>query len=266
MHPTPQGGPPPGWYPDPAGERAWRWWDGYRWTAYASGPPGLPALTGLPVPSARDSYAAQQAMAPWATRAFRWYVAVIAVGLLVAWAESSAFRQLFHDFRVQASNGVVQDQFSRTATDINLLSLVTLAMTAPFYVLVLIWQYRAASTARLLSLPAAHSVGLGVGSWFIPVVSIWFPYQALRDCLPPRHPDARLVGWAWGCYLSAGFATAMAEVLALLGSPVGFVMAAVALALGVGFAHFGVRTVRSIGRAHRDLLYPAATEGAPPGS
>ncbi|HEY5097954.1 MAG TPA: DUF4328 domain-containing protein, partial [Acidimicrobiales bacterium] len=127
----------------------------------------------------------------------------------------------------------------------------------------LVWQYRAASTARLLSLPAAHSAGLGVGSWFIPVVNLWFPYQALRDCLPPRHPDASLVGWTWGCFLSAGLVTAVAEVLAFFGSPVGFLMAAVALALGAGFAHFGVRTVRAIGRAHRDLLFPDPTGGAP---
>jgi hypothetical protein len=261
VHPTPQGGPPPGWYPDPAGERAWRWWDGARWTAYASGPS---ALTVLPVPAARDSHTGEQATAPWAARGFRWYVVVIAVGLLVAWAESSTFRQLFRDLRVQASSGVIQDQFSRTATDTNLWSLVTVTLAAPFYVLVLIWQYRAASTARLLSLPAAHSAGLGVGSWFIPVVNLWFPYQAVRDCLPPRHPDVRLVGWTWGCYLSAGVATGVAEVLAFFGSPVGFVMAAVALALGVGLAHFGARTVRSIGRAHRDLLFPAPMEGAPP--
>lgn len=261
MHPTPQGGPLPGWYPDPAGETAWRWWDGYRWTAYASGPSGLP---GVPVAAARDSYSAQQAVAPWAKRAFRWYVAVIAVGLLVAWAESSTFRQLFHDLRVHASTGVVQDQISRTATHTNLLSLATLTVAAPFYVLLLIWQYRAASTARLLSLRAAHSAGLGVGSWFIPIVNLWFPYQALRDCLPPRHPDARLVGWTWGCFLSAGVVTGTAEVLAFLGSPVGFVTAAVALALGVGFAHCGVRTVRSIGLAHRDLLFPGSMEGAPP--
>ncbi|HEY5097961.1 MAG TPA: DUF2510 domain-containing protein, partial [Acidimicrobiales bacterium] len=138
MHPTPQGGPPPGWYPDPSGERAWRWWDGARWTAHASGPPGFPGLSGgvpgLPVSAARDAHAGELAMAPWARRAFRWYVAVIAVGLLVAWAQSSTFRQLFHDLRVQASSGVVQDQFSRTAGDTNLLSLVTLTMTAPFYV------------------------------------------------------------------------------------------------------------------------------------
>jgi hypothetical protein len=137
-------------------------------------------------PSARESYGAQQAMTPWATRAFRWYVAVIAIGLLVAWAESSTFRQLLHDLRVQAPSGVVQDQFSRTATFTNLLSLVTLTMMAPFYILVLIWQHRGSLDG----------------------------------------PPALVPAWS--------------------GSPVGFVMAAGATVLVVGFAHFGVRTVRCL--------------------
>jgi Protein of unknown function (DUF2510) len=25
---------PAGWYPDPNGERRWRWWDGHRWSGY----------------------------------------------------------------------------------------------------------------------------------------------------------------------------------------------------------------------------------------
>ncbi len=29
MDPKWFGGPPPGWYPDPAGVKAWRWWDGH---------------------------------------------------------------------------------------------------------------------------------------------------------------------------------------------------------------------------------------------
>jgi membrane protease YdiL (CAAX protease family) len=35
---TPYPAVPPGWYPDPWGVAAWRWWDGWQWTAYAGGP------------------------------------------------------------------------------------------------------------------------------------------------------------------------------------------------------------------------------------
>lgn len=36
---TPSSSPPPGWYADPWRTTAFRWWDGYRWTEWASGPP-----------------------------------------------------------------------------------------------------------------------------------------------------------------------------------------------------------------------------------
>jgi membrane protease YdiL (CAAX protease family) len=37
---------PPGWYPDPWGVAAWRWWDGWQWTPYAGGP----VLFAVPAP------------------------------------------------------------------------------------------------------------------------------------------------------------------------------------------------------------------------
>ena len=33
---------PPGWYPDPWGVQAFRWWDGTQWTASLQGPPRQP--------------------------------------------------------------------------------------------------------------------------------------------------------------------------------------------------------------------------------
>jgi hypothetical protein len=198
--------------------------------------------------------AAEASMAPWAARAFVWYPVVIVTGLLLAWAESSSFRQIFHEIRVEASTGVAQPRLSGSVRNTNLLSGVLLVVTAPFYVLVLTWQYRAAKTARLLSLPAAHSAGLGVGSWFIPVVNFWFPYQALRDCLPPGHADRRVVGRMWACFVAVLVVNVVTQVLAWAGNRAGFVFAAVALALGIGLAFYGVRTVRSIASAHRHLL------------
>jgi uncharacterized RDD family membrane protein YckC len=45
--PTPQ--PPPGWYPDPSGQPAQRWWDGTRWTEHVGTPPPLVAALPLVV-------------------------------------------------------------------------------------------------------------------------------------------------------------------------------------------------------------------------
>ena len=136
----------------------------------------------------------------------------------------------------------------------NLLGVATLVVTAPFYVLVLMWQYRAAKTARFLGLPAARSPGLGVGSWFIPVVNLWFPYQAIRDCLPPGHADRQVVNQMWACFIAVLIVNAVTQGLAWSGNRDGFVAGAIALALGAGFALSGVRAVRSIAAAHRALL------------
>ena len=54
----------------------------------------------------------------------------------------------------------------------------------------LVWQYRAATTARALGYPARRSPALGAWSWVIPVLNLWSPYQAMRDLLPPGTPCA----------------------------------------------------------------------------
>jgi len=81
-------------------------------------------------------------------------------------------------------------------------------------VVFLIWQYQAATTARILGYPARRSPALGVGSWFIPVVNLWFPYQALRDLLPAGHRARPLVFWAWICFLLTGLAAVFSELIA----------------------------------------------------
>ena len=67
------------------------------------------------------------------------------------------------------------------------------------------------STARALGYAAKHSPGWGVGCWFVPVVALWMPYQALRDCLPPDDPNRKLVRTFWAFFIGqAVFAVAAA--------------------------------------------------------
>ena len=272
MNPDWPGGPPPGWYPDPAGVKAWRWWDGQGWTGFASDPsaphrpgpawPQTPAFDPAsdasrgPSPGTwvHDRFAAEVRAGPWARRALAGYLAVILVGLLAAWAERSAIRQLVHNIDVERQTGVVQDQ--ALPSDLNLLTLLNLVLIAPFYILFLRWQFEAAKTAQFLSVPARRSPGLGVGSWFIPVVNLWFPYQSIRDCLPPGDPGRTVVARMWALFIGVLAMNTATAVLALLGSPIGFVFAAVTLALGVGFALEGRAAVELIADTHRRLLSP----------
>ena len=77
-----------------------------------------------------------------------------------------------------------------------------------------IWQHRAASAGRALGLPARYSPAWGVGAWFVPVVNLWIPYGAIRDCLPPDDPRrVRVLQW-WIAWLIAATLVSAAGILA----------------------------------------------------
>ena len=283
MDPNWPGGPPPGWYPDPAGQKAWRWWDGYQWTGYASDPAG-PGLAGpVPgaagnvsppygtasaygtppygittsfgiLPSAHDQFKDEQNRAVWARWVLPLYVLGAGLAVLSAWWSSARSREIFHQIRVQIDTGVVQHINTAQPARVALLNLLILALNVVFYVFFLRWQFRAAKTARLLLLPAKHSAGLGVGGWFIPVVSLWFPYQGIRDCLPSNDPGRAVVARLWASHLSSRVVLLVASILAIIGNPGGFPVAAVGLALAAAFALEATRATGLIADAHRRLL------------
>ncbi len=60
----------------------------------------------------------------------------------------------------------------------------------------------------------------------------------------------------WALFIGVLAMNTVTAVLALLGSPIGFVFAAVTLALGVGFALEGRAAVELIADTHRRLLPP----------
>ncbi|MGW5055448.1 DUF4328 domain-containing protein [Actinokineospora sp. NPDC004072] len=54
------------------------------------------------------------------------------------------------------------------------------------------WLWRAwDNAARLTIAPHRHGRGWVVGSWLVPVVNLWFPYQVVRDVWRGSRPDAR---------------------------------------------------------------------------
>jgi hypothetical protein len=232
--------------------------------AYGSYPS---AHSGGSLPSLHERYAAEQKNAPWARRAFFGYLLVITVAALGAWADSSVFRQIFHNLRVELHTHVAQPQVAQSGR-VDLYDLLNLIVQIPVYVLILRWQYKAAQTAQLLRMPARRSPGLGVGSWFIPVVNLWFPYQAIRDCLPVGDPGRKVVARMWAFFVAVAVLDGVTVGLAAVGTPAGFGSFAVALACGVGFATQGARAVALIGTAHGRFLSPGGwgrTEVPPPG-
>jgi hypothetical protein len=253
---------PPGWYPDPAGQRAWRWWDGYRWTEHSSDP--SPAATFDPGHAGHPYLAAElttrlrseSTMAPWA----KWSMALLLVGRVLslwsAWASRTFLRSEFHQIRVAFENGVVQTHPKASDPAEVALRYLALVVGGGAYVLFLVWQYRAANTARALGLPAQRSPGLGVGSWFIPVVNFWFPYQALRDCLPVGDEGRHLVLKWWWLVVSSQIVGIAAGLLVLVSGPVGTVTSVVYLGLSLAYVVVGLRVIDLISIRHRQLIQP----------
>jgi hypothetical protein len=269
---------PPGWYPDPSGWAAWRWWDGDAWTGYASTPPGpAPAAAAyaerrpgmVAGPSVHDMFADEQRSVPWAKRVAVAYPVLTVIGMASNWSQSSKVRAEFDLLRTIFRSGssparnqqllALSHQSSALAIIAQLLSLVSIPMT----IVLLVWQFRSAKTAQLLRMPARLVPGLGVGGWFIPVVSLWFPYLAIRDCLPPGHPGRRVVLQMWLCYLGTRFAGLVTGVLILVGTPVALPIAAVDLALATGVMLFAIRSVQTIADTHGQLLYPSQPDHLP---
>ncbi len=223
-------GAPPGWYPDPAGGPGQRWWDGYAWsdaTVLPQHPPPPPWAGALPPQGPATQ------VAPWAVATQRLSThnasglvdaelrmhkaARVAVALpaacsivnLVIWRiTASRYLAVGHQFRLDwedAQHHITPPPYNGPNAITPGTLLVGLVSVAAF-VFALIWQHRAASAAQALGLPAGQSPAWGVGSWFVPIVWFWIPYQAVRDCLPPGDPHrprvlqwwiAWLVAWAW---------------------------------------------------------------------
>lgn len=251
--------PPVGWYPDPAGAPEWRWWDGYRWTEYTHAnspgwyPRGMGDRDGVDEPATWQQNEA--ALFPWARWAVLDTMAVDALGTVEGFADRNVLLR-FHRYLQQ---GLAQaggpgylpplpPHFPAGYRLIQLLGLVVVAGNVIF----LLWQYRAARTARALRYRARHGPGWGVGAWFVPVVNLWIPYQSLADCLPPAHPVRRGLVWLPLAYFLGLPAASLAwEVAAFFG--VGWAPLLVPAAVSVALAGFvGWRGWRFVTAVHRD--------------
>ncbi len=363
---------PPGWYTDPSGATAWRWWDGTQWTGYVSPPittlpttslpiatpsvaspsvaspsvasqsvaspqaipgsssdagsvgttgspspgdrpavgsatgaphppdasagdlrathpyapypaagypygsaayppssTGYPPATGgyplsvsagswgafTPVPTTHDRFATQLETAPWAKRAFVGVLVVTVLMAIIVWPEGAWLRSVVQQINEQGGSGTVTVDAPAGLTLLTpLLALLDIAIL----VVLLNWQFSAAKTAQMLGLPATHSPGLGVGSWFIPIVGLWFPYQALRDCLPVDDPARRIAKRLWMSYIGVGLLGAVTFGLSYARAPVAFATAEVAVVLAISVAVNGVALVDAVRAAHQRMLDPEA--------
>jgi hypothetical protein len=269
-------GAPPGWYPDPAGGPGQRWWDGYAWSE-ATVLPQQPPWTGAPppegpvrqvppravaserfgTPTTTQRVDVERRMAPVARIAVALPAVYFLVTLVLQRLNADQLRSAGHQFRIDwddAQHGITPPPYHAPSNSFASVGLLVGAITVAAVVVACIWQHRAASAGRALGIPSRFSPAWGVGSWFVPVVNLWIPYSAVRDCLPPGHPyRPRVLHW-WIAWLLAGFLSTLAATTALFSTGT-----ALALSLPAGLACLAVIAwapgiVLAIAASHQEAL------------
>jgi hypothetical protein len=211
--------PPAGWYPDPqVGGTRWRWWDGYAWAPPSYGyDPAAAALALVTHRKATSRYG------NW----LRWAMLVNPLSLVVF---SVAIALIFrgHAFDTVNNGNSGEPQFSGSFLAFQLVTLPLNAVSFAYVGSLIAWIYHAGKFAEARGWPAVRGRTLGAFSVLIPIVNLWWPYEAVRDSYPPGSSPAILLKW-WVSYLVAPIFVLPAFFLGLFGSPV-----AIAIAIAIG--------------------------------
>jgi hypothetical protein len=247
-------GRPPGWYPDPWRLAPWRWWDGAAWTGYSSpGAAPSPVVSPVELQRARDK---EEKTWRWARRALVALLIVLAGQWLGAIWISHTFRHFWDQIPANSTNnGQVVEVWHFSPADSLYLDVPYVAAAAVAIVF-MIWQHSAATVARGLGYPSRTSPVFGVGSWFIPVINLWFPYWALTDTLPPDHPLRGLTLWAWLAYLAATLIGETSFFVALASTAAAIVAMVIAGVFGLVAIILGAKLITAVNDDHRSRLQP----------
>lgn len=178
MTPTP---PSAGWYPAPNGSPEMWWWDGAQWT------PPAPAMQ----PAAHETPSAGFSRLSMVVQLF--LVICGAVSIMTIGLETFGLNAIT---RYEAGDMLAVDLFDQYDRFTFTLSIVSVLATIAAGTLWAIWQYKAAK--RVLG-RTRRTPGWHAGSWFIPVVSFWFPYQNISDlwrAAGRSRPSWQVLWWA----------------------------------------------------------------------
>jgi hypothetical protein len=279
-------GAPPGWYDDPAGGPGQRWWDGYSWseaTVLPQHPPPPPSWTDAAAPQGPASQVAPWAVASERLNTFtttqrvdderrrvpvaRFAVAMpgvyYLVTLLLQRVNADQLRSAGHQFRIDwhdAQHGITPPQYHATSSTFTPIGLVIGLATVVAVVFACIWQHKAASAGRALGIPSQFSPAWGVGCWFVPIVNLWMPYLAVRDCLPPGHPQRpRVLHW-WIALLLAEFLSFGAAGFALFSTGAALVLSIPAALACLAVIAWAPGVVLAIAASHQEILSAQGAE------
>jgi hypothetical protein len=169
----------------------------------------------------------------------------------VLWALAPRYALWFHQLRVIYDDRGHETTLPHQPSTFEPWNLVLAVLTFTAEIVFLVWQYDAARVARNLGYPARRSPAGGVGAWFVPVINLWMPYQAVRDCLPPRHVARPLVARAWLLRIVTASLNATLFVILPLTRTVGIGLFGIHTVLEVLLIATAYRVVKAIDQQHR---------------
>ena len=220
--------PPRGWYPDPAGGAAWRWWDGGRWTD------DLHAYQTSSAVPAGELATEEQLASRFVRIGIPIYVVLAVASVATRVIDAGYTHDLVTWFRSNLAHlstpGFVASTPPQQPLASSFLVLPELVATVVMLVLLLTAQHKMATIARSLGIRSRFTPTWGVLLWFIPVVDLVLPAFVWRDLLPDGHPLRHQITLAWLAYVGSG----ILGVGALLASLASTVLVAVIAIMALG--------------------------------
>lgn len=203
--------PPAGWYPDPSGAFAHRYWDGRTWTGYVD----VAGRTAWSPPGAGPPASAPRRRATSGLATALGILLGVGAGALAALALAFAHRlavsiswQRWNESRDPAPLYRRLDLADGLVVGVLLvLGLLALAVL----VLLTIWMWRVAANARDAGRwDSRLAPAWAIAGWFVPLASLVLPAIVTRACWRATRPDApadpapdrgRIVAWWWGTWV-----------------------------------------------------------------
>lgn len=236
-------GAPPGWHPDPWRLAALRWWDGSSWTGHVSGPSAAKPV----------DVVAERALARWVHPLLLLGGAVQAVGMF---ANASQAKWIVEHWDQLTTTGGNAPNPPSGGAFAGLVFPISIAVS----VLFLLWFHRAASTGWSSGLPARRSPLLSTLSFIIPVLNLWWPYQAAMDMVPAGDDRRVVIQRWWALWL---FATLCGLLIypaqAIFDETAARVVAGVGAVAMVSAAFAARAVVQYVTATHEQLVQSAAT-------
>lgn len=244
--PPPEAPPavPPGWYPDPWGLAARRWWDGRAWTGHVD--PPAPGTEGAPRHLDDEQFHARLARAALGLAGPAAAVGVVSLAAQIRWIV---------DHRVALADPARRDRLVEEFGGglVVLAGQVVLAGLMVAALLFLLWVHRAAAAASRVGLPAVPSPGRAVAAFLVPVANLWLGWRVTRSLVPAASTARRLAVRWWLSVLGFVAATAGMVVGAFVDHLAMSVLAGVAVTLALAAAGVGRALVTEVTRVHAVL-------------